>query len=124
VADAFDVPRTNSTITQTLEVGYKGIIGRNYVVAVDAYRSDVEDFVGPLRVETPNVFLDPTVLGAQLGQAFGAALADPANAQVAAVLGALDQMSIPGLYGDLRLNLYIDSRIAFYAGAGVYTGSR
>ncbi len=97
VTDAYDVPRAKSTITQTLELGYKGIIGGNLVIAADFYRSDVEDFVGPLRVETPNVFLDPQVLGARLGEAFGAALADPAHAEVAAVLGALDQLALPGV---------------------------
>ncbi|MBQ39429.1 MAG: hypothetical protein CME04_23855 [Gemmatimonadaceae bacterium] len=97
VADAFDVPRSRSTITQTLELGYKGIVGKKLVVSADLYRTDVEDFVGPLAVETPNVFLDPTVLGGVLGTAFGQALADPANGQIAPVLAALDQVSIPGV---------------------------
>lgn len=97
VDNAFDVPRASSTITQTLEIGYKGIIGSNFVVSADIYRSDVENFVGPLRIETPNVFLDPNALAAELVTAFGAALADPANAEVAAVLGALDQISVPGV---------------------------
>ena len=97
VADAFDVPRAASTITQTLELGYKGIVGRKLVISADLYRSDVEDFVGPLAVETPNVFLDPNVLGAALGTAFQQSLDDPANAAVAPVLAALDQLSIPGV---------------------------
>ena len=97
VADAFDVPRSRSTITQTLEVGYKGIVGKKLVVAADLYRSDVEDFVGPLAVETPNVFLHPTALGAALVPALQQSLSDPANALAASVLGALDQVSIPGV---------------------------
>ena len=93
----FDVPRTEPTITQTVELGYKGIIGDKLVVAADVYRSDIENFVGPLKVETPNVFLDPGSLVAALGPAFAASLGDPDNAEVAQVLGALDQVSIPGV---------------------------
>jgi outer membrane receptor for ferrienterochelin and colicins len=116
VADAFDVPRASSTITQTLELGYKGIIGGNVVVAADVYRSDVENFVGPLRVETPNVFLDPQVLGQQLGTAFAAELADPENAQVAQVLGALDQLSLPGVSQGNNNGTAADEMAAIFAG--------
>ena len=96
-AGVFDVPRTEPTITQTVELGYKGIVGDKLVVAADVYRSDIENFVGPLKVETPNVFLDPGSLVAALGPAFAASLGDPDNAEVAQVLGALDQISIPGV---------------------------
>ena len=57
----------------------------------------MEDFVGPLAVETPNVFLDQSVLDAALVPAFQQRLDDPANALVAAVLGALDQLPVPGV---------------------------
>ena len=95
--DAFDVPRTKSTITKTYELGYKGVIGGKLVIAADAYRTITENFVGPLAVETPNVFLDGQVLGAALGQAIGAALADPANAALAQGLAGLDAVQIPGV---------------------------
>ena len=62
LTDVVDVRRTEPTITQTIEVGYKGIVADNIVVAVDLYRTETEDFVGPLAVETPNVFLDPVAL--------------------------------------------------------------
>ena len=97
IADAIDVPRASSTITQTIEVGYKGIVGDNVVVSADLYRSEIENFGGPLQIETPNVFLDPVALSAALGPAFQDVLDDPANAQVASVLGALDQTSIAGV---------------------------
>ena len=95
-AEVFDVRLTEPTITQTIEVGYKGIIGGKLVVAADVYRTDTEDFVGPLAVETPNVFLDPTTLSAAVGAAFAAALTDPANADVALVVGGLDA-GLPGV---------------------------
>lgn len=48
-----------STINNTFEVGYKGLINDRVLLAADAYFSRVENFVGPLRVVTPNVFFDP-----------------------------------------------------------------
>lgn len=54
-----DIDRIDPTITQTVEVGYKGLIGGRVLLAADVYRSDIDDFVTPLRVETPTVFLDP-----------------------------------------------------------------
>ena len=43
----------------TFEVGYKGLLGKRLLVAADVYRANVKDMVGPIRVETPNVFLEP-----------------------------------------------------------------
>lgn len=53
-----------STITNTFEIGYKGVLGEKVLLSADFYRSQAEDFVGPLRVETPNVFYDPASLQA------------------------------------------------------------
>ena len=97
VGDAFDVPRTRSTITETYEFGYKGVIGNKLVVAADLYHTKTSDFVGPLAVETPNVFLDPQSLAAALGPGIAAALADPANAQVAQAVAGLDNIQLPGI---------------------------
>lgn len=47
-----------STITNTLEVGYKGILGGRLLVAADLYAARVKNFVGTLRIESPNVFLE------------------------------------------------------------------
>ena len=97
VAGANDVPGTESTITQTLEVGYKGILSDDLVVSADLYQTRVEGFVGPLAVETPSVFLNPQSLMQVLEPALAAQLGDPANAEVAQVLGALDQLTLPGV---------------------------
>ena len=59
-----DIGEITSTIYNTFELGYKGLLGDRVVVAADAYYARVEDFVGPLRVETPNVFLDPATVQA------------------------------------------------------------
>ena len=124
-AGVFDVPRTRPTITQTVELGYKGIVGDRLVVAADVYRSDIEDFVGPLKVETPNVFLDPGSLAAALGPAFTASLGDPDNAEVAQVLGALDEVSIPGIIQGNKNGSPVDELTTLFAGgaAGIPFGT-
>ena len=124
-AGVFDVPRTRPTITQTVELGYKGIVGDKLVVAADVYRSDIEDFVGPLKVETPNVFLDPGSLAAALGPAFTASLGDPDNAEVAQVLGALDEVSIPGIIQGNKNGSPVDELTTLFAGgaAGIPFGT-
>ncbi len=97
VADAYDVPFTRSTTTNTFELGYKGVMGNKLVVAADAYRTTTENFVGPLAVETPNVFLEPGSLANALAPGIAAAMADPANAQVAGAVAALDGVQLPGV---------------------------
>lgn len=48
-----------STITNTIELGYKGLIADKLSISADVYSTSITDFVGPLRVETPSVFLTP-----------------------------------------------------------------
>jgi len=98
VSGAVDVKRTASTITQTFELGYKGIIGEKLVVAADLYRTQTEDFVGPIGVETPNVFLNPGPINQSLEEVFTQALA--ASPELAAGLALLDQLppgALPGV---------------------------
>ncbi len=99
VDDVVNVPRTKPTTTQTLEVGYKGIIGGNLVVAADVYRTEREDFVGPLAIETPNVFLDATLLETALTEAFADSIQNTDFAELAAILGQVDNPLL-GLGGD------------------------
>ncbi|MFN2419773.1 MAG: TonB-dependent receptor [Gemmatimonadota bacterium] len=80
-----DILRLEPTITNTIEVGYKGLIGGRMLLAADVYRSDIQDFIGPLRVETPTVFLEPTSVAAfmtqQLTPLIQAGQLTPAQAQ-------------------------------------------
>ena len=89
VDDAFDVDPMKPTITQTIELGYKGTLFNKLLIGVDAYHTKIRDFVGPVTPETPNVFLDPATLGAFLGRQFGAALDNPQNAILNGALVAL-----------------------------------
>ena len=96
VEDVNDVNPLKPTITQTYEVGYKGILMNKLAFSADVYHSRIKDFVGPLVVETPNVFLDPTTLGASLGKQITVALADPQNAVLNQALLAFDAPSQGG----------------------------
>lgn len=96
-ADAVtDVSKLRQTNTQTIEVGYQGKVTSKLRVAVDAYHSTVNDFVSPLRVVTPNVFLDgasatayiqPLLTGALMQQGIPQAQAEALAAQYAGLIG-------------------------------------
>ncbi len=81
-----DIEQLKPTITNTLEFGYKGGIGRNARISFDAYWEKRQNFVGPLIVESPNVFLDPATLGAYLAGAFTPILGAAGAAQAAGAL--------------------------------------
>ena len=58
VTDVTDMEQIKSSITNSFEIGYKGLIGERLLLGVDVYYSKVEDYMGPLLVETPNVFME------------------------------------------------------------------
>ncbi|MFC1562151.1 TonB-dependent receptor domain-containing protein [candidate division KSB1 bacterium] len=47
-----------ATRVSSFEFGYKGIIGSKLLLNTDVYYSRVKNFIGPLLVETPNVFFE------------------------------------------------------------------
>ena len=53
-----DIERILPTTTNALEFGYKAILGGRARVAVDLWWENKKNFVGPLIVESPNVFLN------------------------------------------------------------------
>jgi iron complex outermembrane receptor protein len=57
-----DWSRVRPTIVSTVELGYSGIIADRISLSVDLYRSQYDDFIGPLQVITPNVFLQQAAL--------------------------------------------------------------
>jgi hypothetical protein len=88
------------------------VIGNKLVVAADLYHTKTSDFVGPLAVETPNVFLEPQSVAAALVPQFAAALADPANAPVAQAVAGLDNE----LLGGNGNGTAVDELVAVFAG--------
>jgi iron complex outermembrane receptor protein len=97
----FDVDRLKPEIHNTYEVGYKGIIANRLQVSLDVWKENRKNFVGPLTLETPLVFMKRDTLNAYLTaqlagffQAAGqpAAVAAAQAAQIAAGLSC----SLPG----------------------------
>ena len=123
VADVIDVPLTRSTTTETFELGYKGVVGAKLVVAADLYHTRIKDFVSPIQVQTPNVFLDPASLGAALGASVGETLAE--NAELAAAVAPLDNMQVPGTLSGNGNGSPVDEIVALFAGgaAGIPFGT-
>lgn len=89
----FDFPSVEESLTQTLEVGYKGILGQRLLLAADAWYEHKTNFVSPLIPITPLLQLNPDDLEAWLEQQFTAA-GDPNAAANAAALRGLG--GLPG----------------------------
>ena len=95
-----DIEAIQPTITNGYELGYKGFIGNRLSLTVDVWTERRENFVGPLTVETPNVFLDAASLGAYVGPRIAdITLAKTAAAAtvVAGALGGLPNSPITGV---------------------------
>ena len=92
-----DIEKLGPTITETFELGYKGVIKNKLILAADVYQTRIKNFISPLRIETPNVFLAPGPLSEALTDALTENLKDPANASLAIALIFLDQLNEPEL---------------------------
>lgn len=94
-----DIARLDPTITNTFEVGYKGLLGGRVLLGVNAWWSHVTDYISALRVSTPNVFLDPAGTFQFLDQQFqglvGTAFPDAATATATAQQVAAGMAQIP-----------------------------
>lgn len=87
------------SITETFEVGYKGVIGNKLVLTADFYRNKIHDFISSIHIVTPNVFLDPGPLSTAVGAGIAQQLDLPENAQLKQVAAALDDPAL-GLGGN------------------------
>ena len=91
--DLRDVERIKPTIHNTIEGGYKGILGDRLQVSLDVWHDHRTNFVGPLIVETPNVFLDRATLQTYLTTMLTPVAGPNAGAIAAAVAPALAGVS-------------------------------
>ncbi len=57
----------DNQITQTYEIGYKGILGDKFFLTADAYITQVKDYVSPLTLASASVLFNPTDLFGVLG---------------------------------------------------------
>jgi len=69
-----DIDRTEPTSSNVLEIGYKGIFADKLRFDANVWFERRRNFVGPLIVESPNVFLDPASTLAYLQATFQPAL--------------------------------------------------
>ncbi len=63
IAAPTNIQRLKPTTTQTIEVGYKGAIADRLELAVDLYRSQIENFTAT-QIITPNAFLNGAEIAA------------------------------------------------------------
>ena len=56
-----------ATLTSAFEVGYKGILGDRFRLAVNLWYEQKENFTTPAVSVTPNLFMNPAQLGAFIG---------------------------------------------------------
>jgi hypothetical protein len=94
-----DLPPLEAGITNTLEVGYKGLLNERLLVGASGWYSHVSDRISALRVISPNVFLDGTSLNSYLADEFlarvGADFPDDDTALVAAAAVSSAMAEIP-----------------------------
>jgi iron complex outermembrane receptor protein len=66
-----DITGLVPTISNTFEIGYKGLLGGRLFVTPSVYFTHLEDFVRQLAPETPQVFYDPATTAAYVNQRLG-----------------------------------------------------
>ena len=106
-----DLKPIANQITNTWEIGYKGILFDKLMVTADFYYSRISDYVGPLTISTASVMLNPIDVLAALGgpnQGPGILLYDNLQKPSAVFPGVFPT------YDDLLLGLGLD---------GLYTDS-
>lgn len=106
VTDVSDIAAIKPTIYNTFEFGYKGIINNKLLLSADVYYTKAENFVGPLMVETPNVFMAGAQMRTYLTQYLtnvlvAGGMPGPQAAGTAAAIGT----SVGGALGGLPLGV-------------------
>jgi iron complex outermembrane receptor protein len=92
-----DVKPIRESPSNTLEAGYKGILGDRLLIAADAWWSRKERLVTPLTIQTPLVLLNGQQLAAYLVPRFMADLGYSQAQATALALQLIGSSSSPGL---------------------------
>lgn len=100
--DLRDIPALKPSITEGIEFGHKALFLNRWQFVWDVWHERRTNFVGPLIVETPNVFLDRaslnTYLTAQLTPVVGGPTAAVIAGNVATALGGVSgSTAAPGV---------------------------
>ena len=99
-----DIDPLKQTTTQSLEAGYKGLLGKKLLIGADVYYTQKKNFVGPLLIESPFAYLNPSDIAADVSQIItqGLQSGDPQITQLVNQLGGVDAMEtviVPTLTG-------------------------
>jgi outer membrane receptor for ferrienterochelin and colicins len=112
-----DVPGIRESISETFEVGYKGVLANRLLLAADLWRERKENFVSPLMISSPLLLMHPAMLheylvprltaafmAAGMPQAMAAAQADTTSKLIRQVPGAVvTSPDLPSTASDLIL---------------------
>ena len=95
VGSPVDIQPLDQTITQTVELGYKGVLGERLALAVDGYYARKSDFIGTLAVEPPFAYLQQGGLSQDVGTALGQLFATTTDPTIQQLLNALNGQGLP-----------------------------
>jgi iron complex outermembrane receptor protein len=96
-SDVHDLAGLKNEGTNTIELGYKGPLGRRVQLTTDLYWERRTNFVSPLTIETPNVFFDATSLATYLEPYMPGGTTQERAAAAQAIAAAIG--GIPGTTG-------------------------
>lgn len=100
-----NVPPLEHRITNTLELGYKGLVSNRALAAVDLYYSWIRGFLAQW-VATPNVFFDPLTLGNYLGRFMPQSRAQ----QLAGIIGSIPVATVSPEHSGSRTDILVMTR--------------
>lgn len=100
VEEVHDVAPMKPTITSTFEAGYKSMVTNKLFFSASVYHSRFQDFIGPLKVETPNVFVNPVQLRLAL------------QATAVAITNALMAKGLPAEAAQTQANAIVNGLVA------------
>lgn len=89
------------TINNTIELGWQGTLFDRVALSVDLYRSQYNNFIGPLEVITPTLFYEASSLAAYVTQAL---IATGMSESDAALFGAVVGGQVAGTAGNKNNN--------------------
>jgi iron complex outermembrane receptor protein len=100
-----DIPALEHRITNTLELGYKGLLGERVLAGVDLYYSWIRGFLAQ-GVATPNVFFDPLTLGSYLSRFLPPSQA----AQLAGIIGSIPVATVSPEHSGSKTDILVMTR--------------
>ena len=99
LANLQDIEALGPTVSNTFELGYKGVFGDNVSVGANAWFTRYDSYIAPLRLISPHVFLNGPQLGTYLSGVFrqlvGVVFPNEAAALGTAQLIATEAAKIP-----------------------------